>query len=159
MGTSLARNSPPPRAAIGHWAYFYRWFLGGRCFRFSRYPCTPPRSGVAGSEARARVLFLYYRGTSLSRDRHPPKGHQRTQGMPYGRVLGGRCFLSRGTRLSTAAALDHPGGNPGAKLKSISHRCYLREEAFELEELTKETIYLPLGCLQGGAGPRPPTVE
>ena len=43
----------------------------------------------------------------------------------------------------------HPGGNPGANLKSISHRCYLFEVAF-VWELTKETIVLPLGCLQGG---------
>ena len=43
----------------------------------------------------------------------------------------------------------HPGGNPGATLKSISNRCYLREVAFEWQ-LTKGTIYLPLGCLQGG---------
>ena len=42
-----------------------------------------------------------------------------------------------------------PGGNPGAKCKSISHRCYLRQVAFQLE-LTQETIYLPPGCLQGG---------
>ena len=47
---------------------------------------------------------------------------------------------------------NHPGGNPGANLKSISHRCFLLEVAFEWE-LTKETIYLPLGCLQGGARP------
>ena len=46
-------------------------------------------------------------------------------------------------------AESHPGGNPWANLKSISHRYYLREVAFE-RELTKETIYLPLGCLQGG---------
>ena len=45
--------------------------------------------------------------------------------------------------------LLQPGGDPGANLKSISHRCYLREVAFEWE-LTKETIYLTLGCLQGG---------
>ena len=45
----------------------------------------------------------------------------------------------------------HPGGNPGENVKSISHRCYLREVAFEWE-LTKETICLPLGCLQGGFG-------
>ena len=44
----------------------------------------------------------------------------------------------------------HPGGNPWANLKAISQRCYLREVAFE-RELTEETIYLPLGCLQGGA--------
>jgi len=42
-----------------------------------------------------------------------------------------------------------PGGSPGANLKSISHRCHLREKAFEWE-LTEETIHLPLGCLQGG---------
>ena len=42
-----------------------------------------------------------------------------------------------------------PAGNPGANLKSISHRCHLREVAFEWE-LTKETIYLALSCLQGG---------
>ena len=45
----------------------------------------------------------------------------------------------------------HPAGNPGANLQPISHRCYLWEVAFEWE-LTTETINLPLGCLQGGAG-------
>jgi len=44
---------------------------------------------------------------------------------------------------------SHPGGNPGANLKSISHRCYLFEVAF-VWELTTETIDLPLGCPQGG---------
>jgi len=38
----------------------------------------------------------------------------------------------------------HPGGNPGANLKSISHKCHLFEVAF-VWELTKETIVLPLG--------------
>jgi len=32
---------------------------------------------------------------------------------------------------------SHPGVNPGANLQSTSHRCYLREAAFEWE-LTKE---------------------
>ena len=49
-----------------------------------------------------------------------------------------------------SASAPHPGGNPGANLKSISHRCYLFEVAF-VWELTKETIVLPLGCLQGGS--------
>ena len=58
------------------------------------------------------------------------------------------------TRLSLAAIClpgkqHHPGGNPGANLKSISHRCHPILVAF-VWELTKETIYLPLGCLQGG---------
>ena len=43
----------------------------------------------------------------------------------------------------------HPGVELRANLKSISRRCYPREEAFE-QELTQGTIYLPLGCLQGG---------
>jgi len=43
----------------------------------------------------------------------------------------------------------HPEGNPGANLKSISHRCFPILVAFEWE-LTKETIDLPMGCLQGG---------
>ena len=43
----------------------------------------------------------------------------------------------------------HPGGNPGANLKSISHRCHPVLVAF-VWELTKETIDLPRGCLQGG---------
>jgi len=48
---------------------------------------------------------------------------------------------------------NHLGGNQGANLKSISHRCYRREVAFGWE-LTEETIYLSLDWLQGG--PRPP---
>ena len=43
----------------------------------------------------------------------------------------------------------HPGGKPGANLKSISHRCHPILVAF-VWELTKETINMPLGCLQGG---------
>ena len=43
----------------------------------------------------------------------------------------------------------HPGVELRANLKSISHRCHLFEVAF-VWELTKETIHLPLGCLQGG---------
>jgi len=44
----------------------------------------------------------------------------------------------------------HPGGNPGANLKSISHRCHPILGAF-VWELTKETIELPVSCLQGGS--------
>ena len=43
----------------------------------------------------------------------------------------------------------HPGVELRANLKSISHRCHLFEMAF-VWEVTKETIQLPLGCLQGG---------
>ena len=53
----------------------------------------------------------------------------------------------------TGMFTNHPRGNSGANLQSISHRCYLQEVAFEWE-LTKETIYLSLGCLQGGSTTR-----
>ena len=43
----------------------------------------------------------------------------------------------------------HPGGNPGANLGSISHRCHPILVAF-VWELTEASINLPLGCLQGG---------
>ena len=45
--------------------------------------------------------------------------------------------------------VTHPGGNPGANFKSISHRCHPMLLAF-VWELTKDTINLPLGCLQDG---------
>ena len=48
-----------------------------------------------------------------------------------------------------SSATNHPGGNPGANPKSMSHICYLRGVAFEWE-LTKETIFLPMSCLQSG---------
>jgi len=50
---------------------------------------------------------------------------------------------------SEMAGRLHPGVELRANLKSISHRCHLEEVAF-VWELTKETIHLPLGRLQGG---------
>jgi hypothetical protein len=48
--------------------------------------------------------------------------------------------------------VHHPGVELRANLKSIPHRCHLFGVAF-VWELTKETIHLPLGCLQGGLYP------
>ena len=48
-----------------------------------------------------------------------------------------------------AAHMSHPGVELRANLKLISHRCHFFEVAF-VWVLTKETIDLPLGCLQGG---------
>ena len=46
------------------------------------------------------------------------------------------------------SSLDsHPGGNPGANLKSISHRCYPILVSL-VREWTKGTINFPLGYLQ-----------
>ena len=61
----------------------------------------------------------------------------------------GSAVRPRGFDAGVWSSLAGPtGGNPEANLKSISHRCYLWEAAFEWE-LTKETICLLLGCLQG----------
>ena len=49
---------------------------------------------------------------------------------------------------------SHPGGNPVANLKSISHRCHPILVAC-VWELTEATIDLLLGCLQGGEGAPP----
>ena len=43
----------------------------------------------------------------------------------------------------------HPGGNPWENLESISHTCHPILVAFVLD-LTRKTIDLPVGCLQGG---------
>jgi len=68
-------------------------------------------------------------------------------------VLPPGCPASLGCALALSHVEgSHPGGNPGANLKSITHRCHLQEVAFQWE-LTKETIYSPLGCLQGGCQP------
>ena len=45
--------------------------------------------------------------------------------------------------------VSHPGVELRANLESISHRCHL-EEVESVWESTEDTIYLPLGCLQGG---------
>ena len=44
----------------------------------------------------------------------------------------------------------HPGGNPGANLGSISHRCHAILVSF-IQELTHETIHLLMGCRKGGS--------
>ena len=75
---------------------------------------------------------------------------------PYELDGGGRAFSPGKARGPCACCDDHlvlshthPGGNPGATLKSISHRCHLFEVVF-VWELTEETRHLLLGCLQGG---------
>ena len=54
-------------------------------------------------------------------------------------------------RTPITPSTTRPGVKLRANLKSISHRCYLFEVAL-VWELTKETIVLPRGCLQGGSG-------
>jgi len=75
----------------------------------------------------------------------PPTSLRTTKLLQVGELVGSKQPGDGGSLLET----HHPGGNPGANLMSISHRCYLFQVAF-VWELTKETIVLPLGCLQGG---------
>ena len=44
---------------------------------------------------------------------------------------------------------SHPGGNPGANIKSISHRCHLFEVAFDWE-LTKKLSFCPWVASRAG---------
>ena len=71
------------------------------------------------------------------------------QGNPVGFSVWG---LGMRERRGLLGWQSHLGGNPGADIKSISHICYLREVSYGYE-LTKSTIHLPLGCLQGGVLP------
>ena len=67
---------------------------------------------------------------------------------------------SRGTLMKKLRFIMtlHPGVEFGANLKSISRGCHLFEVAF-VRELTKETIHLPLGSLQGGIARFSPRVQ
>ena len=83
-------------------------------------------------------LFALKRAASV--DQAPRSRHSAT-------VCTGVCARRPGPH-----EVNHPEGNSGAKLKSIPHRCYLRDVAFEWK-LARITIYSPLGCLQGGDEP------
>ena len=111
----------------------------------------PPCAGCAG-EFAWRGGNCWYLGCRVSGFRLGVKR----------RPSGGHARMARSHSSSVAAAYAgctvaplsrHPGGNPWANLKSISHRCHPMLVAF-VWELTKETIDLPLGCLQGGSIPR-----
>ena len=73
-----------------------------------------------------------------------------TTGCCCGFRIAGRLFTPTRTSLTSKAGdACRPGGDPGANLKSISHRCHPILVAF-VWELANETIHLPRGCLQGG---------
>jgi len=100
------------------------------------------------------ITLLKAQGTS--RTRNESKEEERERGRDG--KGGSLCWSSDSSiSLGTLAAAGlsplsptHSGGNPGANLKSISHICHPILVAF-VWALTKETIDLPLGCLQGGS--------
>ena len=86
-------------------------------------------------------MFSYERGTPVTQARsrvvqvsldHPDLLDARFSGFPQVHETHG----------------GHPGGNPGGNLKLISHICHPFLVAL-VWVLTKDTINLPLGCLQG----------
>ena len=128
------------------------WLLGvvflGAC-QEPRSVCLPSSLSLPPDLSRSRALsVLHFRArsrwlslfVSLSLSRFRSLSTHEVRTVPHAQTKGAR---------------NHRGGNPGANRKSISHRCYyLWEVAFEWG-LTKETTYLPQGCLQGGPrGPR-----
>ena len=88
-------------------------------------------------KSRARC----YRGTSLIRNTHPP-GVNWMVGQP----ACGRAGAPPAP--ATAASIFFVFSPWRVDLEPISHRCHPNLVAF-VWELTKETINLPLGCLQG----------
>jgi len=83
----------------------------------------------------------------------------RCSGTDRAAVPSGLVRTFRGSHLlPTHPTLEVSQGQILANLESISHRCHPILVAF-LWELTKETIDLPLSCLQGGLTPLTPTVR
>ena len=136
--------------------------LAGPCqFVPSSTRCAAGWHASAGSQLRG----WGHAGGSTSRQHTPLQDGALHDGRRLGRVQhrgarsaglmrlrGGGLFkkMKRGQPLSVAEKVCRPEGNPGANVKSISHVCHLILVAF-VWELTRETIDLPLGCLQGGA--------
>jgi len=100
-------------------------------------------------------------GHLAHKKQRPPRTLQYDYAQDFMAVLrgGGAGSYERGTpvppqvrdagREAPLGSSHHPGVDLRANLKSISHRCHLFERAC-VWELTKETIHLPMGCLQGG---------
>ena len=111
----------------------WRWLTGT-----SKLECRLSASAGATSRQVPRHQHLSSSATLLHLYRVFPR--------LYVAVPGG---WSREGASSSPTTSSHHGGNPGANLKSISHRCCLFEVAF-VWELTTATIVVTLGCLQDG---------
>ena len=135
LAHALQPPSPPPFPGEGIEEQVGGWDVGAGRIWLRSPPTSVPsplhRTELLTNDGDAMPLASAAKGIASA----PPHAAARSE--PAGQ--------SSVSRLAT----PHPGGNPWANLKSISHRCYLFEIAF-VWELTKETIHLPLGCLQGG---------
>ena len=138
----------------------YRAIYLGASPRFSSHLCSSQYELANKYTDMCRCIYMYtYRSTE-----GPSWGHQRLVLGAIGSLLEPFCrhvlpkvdkLCSKLTfgippRRALSGSPPHPGVELRANLKSISHRCRLFEVAF-VWELTKQTILLPLGCLQGGS--------
>ena len=73
----------------------------------------------------------------------------KVQRLLYHSTLGSRGMKKK--KKKKERACGSPNAELRANIRSISHRCHPILVAF-VWQLTKETIDLPLGCLQGGEG-------
>jgi len=125
--------------------------LRPRLVRFAALtpPSSVPRAGAVTSD-RAAFHLCGFGG----RGGRPTSIHTTL----FSVTVAGGADVSRGMwagEENGQAHTRHPGGNPGANLKSISHRYYVFEVAF-VWELTKEIIDLHLGCCTWVASTGPP---
>ena len=109
--------------------------------RLTHQPIRPPSSFVLSPGCSLLSILGPFSAVELWQTRHDTVKHY---------TSGGLHGIKKEFRGNATRVGSHPGGNPGANLKSISHRCHPILVAF-VRELTQETINLPLGCLEGGA--------
>jgi len=111
-------------------------------------PSPGARASFSGAPARPGAALGAEQGRTAGGGRNAARRHGMTAvNMAVAEVVDELVQLT-----NPGLEVLHAGDNPGANLKSISHRCHLREVAV-VWEFTKETIDLPLGCLQGGGEP------
>ena len=77
-GTSLIRNSPPLRAAIGPQAFSYCRVLERHCFLRPRCPCVRRVTDPFQHDRHPQPLGDLYMGNSLIRNSAPLGPHSRT---------------------------------------------------------------------------------
>ena len=110
----------------------------------SSLPGSDPSSGrrvMGGRGGNGWRIWVAWESLSTSlRQGQPREGKSHGQALPLSLSF----TLASPRRSGSNQDLNHPGGNPGANLKSISHRCYPFRVAFTWE-LTKDTIAMPLG--------------
>ena len=138
----LTGSTAPGTRCVAQLSAFEEY--GRRSLEHVHYSTPLPRTQVHGRADHPLLRARHCRhaqllGVAIRRVRPPTSSR---------RLVCSRQFCKTGLLFAPKLLLP----NPGANRKSISQRCYLEEVAF-VSVLTKETIHLPLGHLQGGTQP------